>query len=194
MGQFGYACNSNKCGDHQDDFDYITPCVVRVGNVYVKGEYDGFGGVVIDVDTNTGYGSPKKRTVYAYHEQFRSSWFTWNIDKESLLATEIYCNGKAGHHPARSLQAFLLKKEDPFDGNGRFCAPKGVRIQDSLHVWHLASLPKALSSTTTRIEKKSLCEMSMNTFNVPKKKVNYRSKKTKKANVASTVFASPEEW
>lgn len=168
-------------------------CVVLIASVYVQGEYDGFGGVEIHVDSNTGYGNDDKHVVHAYLEQARNVWQRWSIDEDSLLATEIYCNGKAGegHHPARSLEAFLLKKDDPFQGQDRFCAPEGIRVQESLHVWHLASLPKAMPSNNNR----NLCERSMNSMNVPKKRNHKSRRKTKKSAMPSNkVVEVPEEW
>ena len=35
MGQFSYVCS--KCGGH-GQFDWMTECVVKIGQVYVKGE------------------------------------------------------------------------------------------------------------------------------------------------------------
>jgi hypothetical protein len=36
---------------------------------------------------------------------------------------------------------YLLKQKQ----QSRYCIPPHVRIQDALHVWHLASLPKGIA-------------------------------------------------
>ena len=157
---------------------------MKIADVYVRGEYDGYGGVEINVTSNSGFGdSPAKSTVMAYHEQFREYFEAWQISGEALLATEIYCEGQAGegHHPAHSLRAFLLKKTDPFEGKDRYCAPKEIRVQTSLHLWHLASLPKAMAS-----EAKKLHGRSLNAMNV--------SKETQSAKKINMTVSSPKEW
>jgi hypothetical protein len=132
----GYQCSN--CGDaHKEEF--VHDVVVKIANVYVKGVYDECGGVEIQVESNT---PTYCSSILAYPMQFAPDLEKWNIPHDSLLATEIYCNGKVHQEPTRQLQMYLLKQKQ----QSRYCIPPHVRIQDALHVWHLASLPKALPS------------------------------------------------
>lgn len=160
---FGYKCS--KCGDaHREEF--VHDVVVKIHNVYVKGVYDGCGGVEIQVESNTPSFSS---TILAYHTQFASDLEKWNIPKDALLATEIYCNGQVQQEPTRQLQMYLLQQQP----QSRYCIPPPhVRIQEALHVWHLASLPKALPNNNTNKSSSTVASSplsSSNVMNIPKK-------------------------
>lgn len=133
MGQFSYECS--KCG-HHDQFDWMDECVVKVGDKYVLGFYDGYGGVEIEVkkhkeDTNEKY-------ILAYHQQFKEYFDSWGVDRkdgdqaEALFATEIYCHSAdrtmmnsmqrsraalrgMSHHMQRSRAALFGMGPDPDD-------------------------------------------------------------------------------
>ena len=114
-------------------------------------------------------------SILAYHAQFASDLEKWNIPKDALLATEIYCNGKVQQEPTRQLQMYLLQKQQ----ESRYCIPPPhVRIQEALHVWHLASLPKALPSdkTTNKSSIASSPLSSSNAMNIQKKKSSIKMK------------------
>jgi len=49
MGQFSYECS--RCGGH-DQFDWEDICVVKLGDSYIKAEYDGYGRTKVFVVTN----------------------------------------------------------------------------------------------------------------------------------------------
>lgn len=190
---FGYTCN--KCGDvHNNDSDFVRSCVVRIANVYVKGEYDGCGAVEIKVETtNTGFEHSSSNhttdVVYAYHEQFSKNFAKWQVE-DALLASEIYCQGICEENPSRSLHAFLRQEKD--QGQEHYCAPKDIRIQESLHMWHLASLPKALPSsnkTTTNLR-----ALSMNSMNIPKQTHRTTQKKKEPEPTVQEEIPVPEEW
>jgi len=64
MGMFSYACT--KCRE-KSQFDWANQCVLKIGDVYVRGYYNSYGGVKIRMD-----GAARgKSTVMAYPEQFR---------------------------------------------------------------------------------------------------------------------------
>jgi hypothetical protein len=165
---FGYQCS--KCGDaHKEEI--VHDVVVKIANVYVKGVYDECGGVEIQVESNA---STYCSSILAYPMQFAPDLGKWNIPHDSLLATEIYCNGKVHQEPTRQLQMYLLKQKQ----QSRYCVPPHVRIQDALHVWHLASLPKALPSNNknTHTAATSSPLSSSNIMNIPKKASSIKTK------------------
>ena len=119
MGQFSYECS--KCG-HHDQFDWMDECVVKVGDKYVLGVYDGYGGVEIEVkkpkdDTNG-------KSILAYHQQFKEYFDSWGVDRkdatrtncfkdgdraEALFATEIYCHSADSTPPPSSSPMMMMK-------------------------------------------------------------------------------------
>lgn len=141
MDQFSYECD--KCGKHSQ-FDFIQDCVVKVGEHYVKGTYDSHGGVKISVVSPLKGG--KKRTITAYHEQFCKHFETLSeeITDETLLASEMYCNGKSGEgrHPLRSIHVMTLGGVDPHQAKDRHCCPNYITVQETLSASDLAVLPK----------------------------------------------------
>ena len=46
MGEFSYVCS--KCGDH-DQLDWMPLCILKIGDLYVQGQYDGYGRVEVFV-------------------------------------------------------------------------------------------------------------------------------------------------
>ena len=93
MGQFSYVCS--KCGEHSQ-FDWITECVVKMGELYVKGQYDGYGGVEVEVVSPSEGAKHRKRSVRAFLEQHREFFNSWDLTKDDLVCSKIYCDGEAG--------------------------------------------------------------------------------------------------
>lgn len=153
MGMFSYSCT--KCGD-KAQHDWANCCVLKIGGVYVRGYYQMYGGVKIQVATKDG----KETTVMAYHEQFREYFDCWDLSSDALLATEIYCDGDGdqdelillcqfrGAERAAMLSSLTKggRQEEEGDGSERFCAPEGIAILDILDESMLEDLPKAVPS------------------------------------------------
>jgi hypothetical protein len=96
MGMFSFQCN--KCGK-RDQFDWTDVCIVGLENTdtgefyYVKGDYDGYGRVLVEDDTNGIH--------YIFLLEFEDYFDSWRTDKvdsikinESIVSNDIYCYGE----------------------------------------------------------------------------------------------------
>lgn len=147
---FSYTCS--HCGV-KDCFDFMEECVVSIASTprkrltHVKGTYDGFGHVRIQVK---GQDDPVIAVPEQHHWQMPTTTSTI-----VLLAKDIYCNGELRcHADPKAILNLLLKKEgkqqmkelnallggglgygDGYESDDevpRFCVPEGLLVLEEL--------------------------------------------------------------
>eukprot|EP00928_Gymnodinium_smaydae_P079332 TRINITY_DN63296_c0_g1_i1.p1 TRINITY_DN63296_c0_g1~~TRINITY_DN63296_c0_g1_i1.p1 ORF type:complete len:189 (-),score=24.33 TRINITY_DN63296_c0_g1_i1:462-971(-) len=80
MGCFAFECA--KCGQHPQE-EIVRSCVVKMGKVYVKGEYLEDGSVEIRRGGSR---------ILVYLEQFREYFESWQVPSDALVAATVYCS------------------------------------------------------------------------------------------------------
>jgi len=72
--------------EEKSQFDWANQGILKIGDLYVRGTYDGYGRVEIPVEG----GNKKESKVIGYpkeHLEFADA------NRDALLATEIFCGG-----------------------------------------------------------------------------------------------------
>lgn len=94
MGEFSYECS--RCGGHEQ-FDWETTSVVKLGDSYIKAEYDGYGRTKVFVVTNPGMfekfqeqcASDGVSLIAGYEERWRENMKEEDKGKQTPLPLDV---------------------------------------------------------------------------------------------------------